>query len=157
MFKATSLLYSFARNKRMIAGNWKSNKTQAEALDFVKNTINTLKYNPDNVGTHQDYADVIISPIAVHIPQILALNPGNKLPYKVAAQNASNYAFGAYTGEISPKHLKDIGLEWVILGHSERRTLFGEKDDLIVSKTKLAIEAGLKVIYCFGETLECTT
>jgi len=50
MFRATSLFYSFARNKRMIAGNWKSNKTQSEAIDFVKNTINTLKYNPDNVG-----------------------------------------------------------------------------------------------------------
>lgn len=99
---------------------------------------------------------MIIAPINLHIPQILALNPGNKLPYRVAAQNASNFAFGAYTGEVSSKHLKDIGLEWVILGHSERRTLFGEKDDLIVSKTKIAIETGLKVIYCFGETLEGT-
>lgn len=53
MFKVTSIAYNFARNKRMIAGNWKSNKTQSEAIDFVKNTINTLKYNPDNVGkTH---------------------------------------------------------------------------------------------------------
>lgn len=68
----------------------------------------------------------------------------------MAAQNASNYGFGAYTGETSPKHLKDIGLEWVILGHSERRTLFGETDPLIVSKTALAISQGLKVIYCFG-------
>jgi triosephosphate isomerase (TIM) len=68
----------------------------------------------------------------------------------VAAQNCSNYGLGAYTGEVSPKHLKDMGIEWVILGHSERRTLMGEKDDLIVSKTKLAIENGLKVIYCFG-------
>jgi triosephosphate isomerase (TIM) len=102
-------------------------------------------------SSHQ--VDVIIAPISLHIPQILALNPGNKLPYQVAAQNASNYGHGAYTGEISAKHLKDVGLNWVILGHSERRTLFGEKDDLIVSKTKLALESGLKVIYCFGETL----
>jgi hypothetical protein len=51
MFKSSSILYSFARNRRMIAGNWKCNKTQAEAVEFVKNTINTLKYNPDNVGT----------------------------------------------------------------------------------------------------------
>lgn len=69
---------------------------------------------------------------------------------KVAAQNSSNYGFGAYTGEVSAKHLKDIGLEWVILGHSERRTIIKEKDDLIVSKTKHALENGLKVIYCFG-------
>lgn len=82
---------------------------------------------------------MIISPVALHIPGILALNPGSKLHYRVAAQNCSNYGYGAYTGEVSPKHLKDVGLEWVILGHSERRTLFGENDDLIVSKTKLAI------------------
>jgi triosephosphate isomerase len=88
----------------------------------------------------------------VHIPQVLALGQGKT--WKVAAQNASNYKLGAYTGETSPLHLKDLGLEWVILGHSERRTLFGENDALIVSKTKLALESGLKVIYCFGETLE---
>ena len=69
---------------------------------------------------------------------------------KVAAQNSSNYNFGAYTGEVSAKHLKDLGLEWVILGHSERRTIIRETDDLIVSKTKLALENGLKVIFCFG-------
>lgn len=57
----------------------------------------------------------------------------------MAAQNASNYGLGAFTGEISSKHLKDIGVEWVILGHSERRTLLGETDSLIVSKTKLAL------------------
>jgi triosephosphate isomerase len=53
MFKSSSLMYCFARNKRMIAGNWKSNKTQSEAIDFVKNTINNLKYNADNVGKHR--------------------------------------------------------------------------------------------------------
>ena len=92
----------------------------------------------------------------LHIPGVLALNPNHQHHWRVAAQNASNYNFGAYTGEVSAKHLKDIGLEWVILGHSERRTILGEKDDLIVSKTKLAIENGLKVIYCFGETLDGT-
>ena len=100
------------------------------------------------------HSDVIIAPIFLHIPGVLALNPNNKLPYRVAAQNASNFNFGAYTGEVSAKHLKDIGLDWVILGHSERRTIIKENDELIVSKTKLAIENGLKVIYCFGETLE---
>lgn len=86
----------------------------------------------------------------VHIPQILALNTNKQAKYQVAAQNCSNYGLGAYTGEISPKHIADLGIQWVILGHSERRTLMGEKDELIVSKTKLAIENGLKVIYCFG-------
>ena len=90
----------------------------------------------------------------LHIPSILALNSNQESKYQVAAQNCSNYNLGAYTGEISSKHLKDIGLNWVILGHSERRTIIKENDELIVSKTKLAIENGLKVIYCFGETLQ---
>ena len=98
--------------------------------------------------------DVVIAPINLHITSVQkALNHQN---VKVAAQNSSNYGFGAYTGEVSAKHLKDIGLEWVILGHSERRTIFKENDKTIVEKTQKALENGLKVIYCFGETLEGT-
>ncbi len=92
--------------------------------------------------------DVVIAPIMLHIPLVQQLNSNPNV--KIAAQNSSNYAYGAYTGEVSPKHLKDIGLEWVILGHSERRTILRETDDVIVSKTKLALENGLNVIYCFG-------
>lgn len=92
--------------------------------------------------------DVVIAPVFLHIPLVQQLNTNKNV--HVAAQNSSNYGYGAYTGEISPKHLKDAGLEWVILGHSERRTIFKETDDLIVSKTKLALENGLNVIYCFG-------
>jgi triosephosphate isomerase len=92
--------------------------------------------------------DVIIAPISLHIPLVQQLNTNKNV--KIAAQNSSNYGFGAYTGEISPKHLKDIGLEWVILGHSERRTIFKETDDQIIDKTKLALDNGLNVIFCFG-------
>jgi triosephosphate isomerase len=97
---------------------------------------------------------VIIAPVSLHIPLVHQLNSNKNV--KVAAQNSSAYGYGAFTGEISPKHLKDFGLEWVILGHSERRTIFKETDETIVAKTKLAFENGLKVIYCFGETLEGT-
>lgn len=93
-------------------------------------------------------SDVIIAPISLHIPLVQQLNTNKNV--KIAAQNSSTYGYGAYTGEISPKHLKDIGLEWVILGHSERRTIFKETDDLIVAKTKLALDNGLNVIFCFG-------
>lgn len=141
MWSRTLLRHTFARNKRMIAGNWKSNFTLAEATAFINSTINPLKYNPNNV-------DVVVSPVFLHIPAVLAAKTNNSVI--VAAQNCSNYGLGAYTGEVSPKHLKDAGLEWVILGHSERRTIIRENDELIVSKTKLAIENGLRVIYCFG-------
>jgi len=86
-----ALRFSFSRNKRMIAGNWKSNFTLNEAQSFVKNTINTLSYNPNNV-------DVVISPIFLHIPAILNLQSNSKVQYHVAAQNCSNYGLGAYTG-----------------------------------------------------------
>lgn len=112
---------------------------------MVNKTINNLKYDPNKV-------DVVIAPINLHITSVQqALKHPNVF---VGAQNASNYGFGAYTGEVSAKHLKDIGLKWVILGHSERRTLLKEKDDLIVSKTKQAFDNQLNVIYCFGETLD---
>lgn len=83
------------------------------------------------------YSDVVIAPVSLHIPIVQQLNTNQDV--KIAAQNSSNYGYGAYTGEISAKHLKDAGLEWVILGHSERRTILKETDDVIVSKTKLAL------------------
>lgn len=140
MFSLVSKSF-FSRNKFLIGGNWKSNNTLKESVALITNTINNLKYDPKKV-------DVVIAPINLHITSV---QQALKHPdVKVSAQNSSNYGFGAYTGEVSAKHLKDIGLEWVILGHSERRTILKEKDDLIVSKTKHALENGLKVIYCFG-------
>lgn len=72
----------------------------------------------------------------------------------VAAQNTSVYKFGAFTGEISPLHIKDLGLKWAILGHSERRTLFHEDSVLVAKKVKFALDCGLSVIACIGETLK---
>lgn len=148
MIQNNILKYFFARNKLFIGGNWKSNNTLKDSVAIVSNTINGLKYNPDKVGNIIPYSDVVISPINLHISAVQkALNHPN---VKISAQNSSNYNFGAYTGEVSPKHLKDAGLDWVILGHSERRTIIKETDELIVSKTKLALDNGLKVVYCFG-------
>ena len=75
-------------------------------------------------------------------------------PIQVSAQNAFNLDSGAYTGEISPTQLKDAGINWVILGHSERRALFGDSDHIVAEKTRAALAAGLSVIACVGETLE---
>jgi triosephosphate isomerase len=73
---------------------------------------------------------------------------------KVAAQNASSTGFGAFTGEINAEQIKEFGLEWVIIGHSERRQLFGESNDVVAGKVKTALDKGLKVIACIGEKLE---
>lgn len=149
MFNTFFLRNLFSRNKRFIGGNWKSNNGLKETKTLMEQTINKLNFNANNVGILLIYySDVIIAPILLHIPLVQQLNTNPNV--KVAAQNSSNYGYGAYTGEVSPKHLKDAGLEWVILGHSERRTILKENDDLIVSKTKLALDNGLKVIFCFG-------
>ena len=72
---------------------------------------------------------------------------------EVAAQNCSAHSFGAFTGEVAAEHLKDINVTWVIIGHSERRTHFGETNQIIAKKVESALKNGLKVIFCFGETL----
>jgi triosephosphate isomerase len=77
-----------------------------------------------------------------------------KSPIQVSAQNCFTESSGAFTGEISPNQLKDANIHWVILGHSERRSLFGDTDKLVADKTKAAIAAGLSVIACVGESLE---
>jgi triosephosphate isomerase len=71
----------------------------------------------------------------------------------VAAQNCSASSFGAFTGEVCIEQLKDINLKWIILGHSERRTHFGETDKIVAKKVEHALKHGFKVIFCFGETL----
>ncbi|GKT17166.1 Triosephosphate isomerase [Aduncisulcus paluster] len=94
--------------------------------------------------------DFVVAPSMMHLP--LAVEEA-KAPIQISAQNCY-FKKGAFTGETNIEQIKDIGLEWVILGHSERRHVFGESHELIATKTKTAIEAGLKVIYCVGETLE---
>ena len=136
----------FSRNRIFIGGNWKSNNTVEQSNSLVQSVVNKLQYNPKNM-------DVMVAPINLHLQNVQsALSKDSAV--LVSAQNCSNYGFGAYTGEVSPKHLKDIGIDWVILGHSERRSHMKEPNDLVASKTKLALENKVKVVFCFGETLE---
>jgi len=94
--------------------------------------------------------EVVIAPPALYI---LPLADSLRKDFKVAAQNAYIKATGAFTGEISPAQLADAQIPYVILGHSERRTLFNENSEFVAQKTKVAIDAGLSVILCIGETL----
>lgn len=96
-------------------------------------------------------SEVVISPPHVYLSHTRSLA---KKEIEVAAQNVFDKADGAYTGETSVSQLKDLGINWVILGHSERRTILGESDEVVASKTKYAIDNGLKVIWCCGESLE---
>lgn len=127
--------------KKYICGNWKMNKTSSEALEFAKE-INEFEFNK---------VDVLIAPSFVTLE---SLRKNLKDEIKVAGQNVSEFDDGAFTGEVSTSMLKDIGVEDVIIGHSERREKFSESDEIINAKVKKALADDLSVILCLGESLE---
>jgi triosephosphate isomerase len=128
----------------VIAGNWKMNKTVAEAVDFVSRLVKALTPRPE--------PEVIIAPPFTALQAVAALLQGS--PIRLAAQNLHEAEKGAYTGEISGAMIREAGCTHVIIGHSERRTLFGEQDERIHRKLVAAFAAGLKPIFCIGETLQ---
>lgn len=117
------------------------NKTSSEALEFAKE-INEFEFNK---------VDVLIAPSFVTLE---SLRKNLKDEIKLAGQNVSEFDDGAFTGEVSTSMLKDIGVAEVIIGHSERREKFSESDEIINAKVKKALEDGLSVILCLGESLE---
>lgn len=100
------------------------------------------------------FAEIVLGVPALYIPYANQLLKESNVNAKVAAQNCYKTAKGAFTGEISPAMLKDNGVEWVIIGHSERRNVFGESDQLIAEKVGHALSEGLSVIACIGEKIE---
>jgi triosephosphate isomerase len=128
----------------VIAGNWKMNKTNAEAVDFVSRLVEALGPRPE--------PEVIIAPPFTALHAVAKLLPGS--PLLLAAQNLHEAEKGAYTGEISAAMVREAGCTHAIIGHSERRTLFGETNERINRKLKAALAAGLKPIFCVGETLQ---
>ncbi|HEY4613170.1 MAG TPA: triose-phosphate isomerase [Bacteroidota bacterium] len=130
---------------KAIAGNWKMNKDQAESSSL----ITELKAK---IGAGVDGVQVIICPPFTSLALASELIKGS--PIKIGAQNMYHEDEGAFTGEISPKMLKSVGCTYVILGHSERRQIFGETNEFINKKAKKALAAGLLPIICVGETLE---
>lgn len=129
--------------KKIIAGNWKMNQTPSEALKLVE-TLKPLINNDD--------VDVVYCVPAIDIVPVVNAVKGTNV--HVGAENFYFEEKGAYTGEISAEMLKDAGVEYVIIGHSERRDYFKEDDVLLNKKVKKAIEAGITPILCCGETLE---
>lgn len=130
--------------KPLIAGNWKMNKTIDEAVSLV----NTIK-----AGVHQiSGVDMLVCPPFTALSAVSeALDRSN---IEIGAQNMYSATDGAFTGEVSPLMIKDIGCRFVILGHSERRSIFGESDKVVNEKVKTALQYNLIPILCVGETLE---
>lgn len=129
--------------KQIVAGNWKMNKTLTEGKALCSSIIELLE---------ETTKEVIIGAPYIHLASLVEVTKGTNV--KIAAQNCHQELSGAYTGEISAAMLADLGLEYVILGHSERRAYNGENNSLLASKVNTALSQGLKVIYCCGETLE---
>lgn len=129
--------------KKIIAGNWKMNKTPAEAkalCELLKDKVNTTD------------ADVVFCVPFVDLYPVLEALQGTNIA--VGAENMHFEESGAYTGEISAAILKEMGVKYVVIGHSERRQYFAETDETVNKKVKKALESGLLPIMCCGETLE---
>lgn len=130
--------------KPFVAGNWKMNTTLSTALELAKATA--------EASASVDGVDVAVCPPSVYLKAVADALAGTSVA--VGAQNMHFEAEGAFTGEISASMVKDVGCRYVILGHSERRHVFGETDETIGKKVKAALGAKLDVILCVGELLE---
>ncbi|ONK67751.1 uncharacterized protein A4U43_C05F3400 [Asparagus officinalis] len=130
--------------KFFVGGNWKCNGTAEEVKKIVK-TLNDAKV------PSQDVVEVVVSPPFVFLPLV---KDSLRSDFYVAAQNCWVKKGGAYTGEVSAEMLVNLGVPWVILGHSERRALLAESNEFVGDKVAYALSQGLKVIACVGETLE---
>ena len=129
-------------NKYLIAGNWKMNLTISEGVKLVEEIKNTLK---------ETKATVAVMVPATHIVSIKEALKGSDV--KIGAQNCHFEKNGAFTGEISTIMLADIGVDYVVLGHSERREMFNETDETVNKKIKAVLASGIAPIFCVGETL----
>ena len=129
--------------KKIIAGNWKMNKLPNEAIAFIEELIPLVKDTQNEVILCVPYTDLFYTLLTTQDTNI-----------KIGAQNMHFEEKGAYTGEVSGEMLKSIGVEYVIIGHSERRQYFNETDETVNKKLKKALDIGLKPIVCVGENLE---
>ncbi|MEY8021429.1 triose-phosphate isomerase [Muriicola sp. SD30] len=130
------------RNK-IVAGNWKMNKNRADTAQLIEELMSAVTPSA---------AEVMIAPTFVNLAEAVTKLDGSFI--EVVAQNMHFAESGAYTGEISADMLQSIGINTVILGHSERRAYFGEDDALLAKKVDAALKAGIRIIFCFGEELQ---
>ncbi len=133
-----------AKRRTVIAGNWKMNFTPAQATAFIKEIAPMIE--------GKDNCDVIFCAPYVTIAAAMEAAKGTKID--IGAENVHFAEKGAYTGEVSAEMLKAIGVNTVIIGHSERRQYFGETDETVNLRTKAALAAGMRVILCMGEVKE---
>ncbi|HXD62793.1 MAG TPA: triose-phosphate isomerase [Lacisediminihabitans sp.] len=138
------------RRVPLIAGNWKMNLDHLQSIAFVQKLAWSLK------DAHHDFAavEVAVFPPFTDLRSVQTLVSADRLPLKFGAQDVSAHESGAFTGEISAAFLRALECEYVIIGHSERRTLHGESDDVVAAKVAAALSHSLVPVICVGETAE---
>ncbi len=134
--------------KDLMAGNWKMNSTHLEAIQMVQK----LGYRLDPADYER--VDVVVCPPFTALRSVQTVIESDYLPIQLGAQNVHWEKSGAFTGEVSPPMLARLGVKWVIVGHSERRQLFGEDDEAVARKLRAVLEHGMTPIVAVGETLE---
>ncbi len=135
-----------ARRTPIVAGNWKMNLDRSRGVSLAA----VVAGRRGEAGS----VEIVVCPPTVYLVPVAEAEAQTGSDVGVGGQNASDKQSGAFTGEVAPGMLVDVGCQYVILGHSERRTLFGETDASVNAKTKAALAAGLVPIVCVGETLE---
>lgn len=130
--------------KKIVAGNWKMNLDKSSSENLVKEILESTQEKKD--------IQIVLSPPFVYLEQIVK-DCVSRTDVLIAAQNCSAYDNGAFTGEVSTNMLKSIGVDYVIIGHSERRQFFSESNDVLMNKISLSLSNNLKVIFCCGEDI----
>ncbi len=134
--------------KKIIIGNWKLNLDHLEAIQLLQKINYSL---PESI---EDNIEIVLSPSFTSIRSLQTVISSDKLKIKLSSQNVSQYSSGAYTGEISAAQLKKLEIEYAIVGHSERRTLFNEVDSVVNDKVNRLIDSDIVPIFCFGESID---
>ena len=134
--------------KKIIIGNWKLNLDHLEAIQLLQKINYSL---PESI---EDNIEIVLSPSFTSIRSLQTVISSDKLKIKLSSQNVSQYSSGAYTGEISAAQLKKLEIEYAIVGHSERRTLFNEVDSVVNDKINRLIDSDIVPIFCFGESID---
>ncbi len=135
----------------LIAGNWKMHKSMSEAAEFTQRLFEALKSRVEHTG---QLPEVALCPPYTALLAVQETLVRMNAPFRAAAQNMDSHDQGAYTGEISPLMLKELKVDMVVLGHSERRQYFNETDQTVADKVQAAIKHDMEPIICVGETLE---
>src|SRR6478736_10572810 len=137
-----------AERKPLMAGNWKMHHTHLEAIQVVQK----LGFRLENKD--YDEVDVVVCPAFTALRSVQTTLEGDRIPIALGAQNCYFETQGAFTGEVSPTMLAKLHVQYVIVGHSERRELFGETDEIVAKKLRAVLAADMQPILCVGESLE---